>query len=84
MTKKVLILGGQGRIGKSVALDLATHNDFEITVTGRQKKQNLDEGLKFLALDLKDTLALQKAISESDANYLNYKNRITSCQKGGR
>ena len=66
MTKKVLILGGQGRIGKSVALDLATHNDFEITVTGRQKKQNLDEGLKFLALDLKDTLALQKAISESD------------------
>jgi len=66
MTKKVLVLGGQGRIGKSVALDIASHTDADVIVTGRQKKQNLEEGLEFLALDLADTEALRKAIASSD------------------
>ncbi|MGF1488776.1 MAG: saccharopine dehydrogenase family protein [Prochloraceae cyanobacterium] len=66
MTKKVLVLGGQGRIGKSVALDIASHTDADVIVTGRQKKQNLEKGLDFLALDLADTEALRKAIASSD------------------
>ena len=66
MTKKVLVLGGQGRIGKSVALDIVTHTDADAIVTGREKKQNLDNRLQFLTLDLADTQALQKAIASSD------------------
>ncbi len=64
MANKVLILGGQGRIGSSVAHDLATHTDAEIIVTGRQQKQqNLKNYYQFLPLDLADTEALTKAIS---------------------
>ena len=66
MTNKVLVLGGQGRIGKSVALDIATHTDADVIVTGRQKKPNLDNKLQFLTLDLADTEALQKAIASSN------------------
>ncbi|MCL6750784.1 saccharopine dehydrogenase NADP-binding domain-containing protein, partial [Nostoc sp. CCCryo 231-06] len=35
MTDSVLILGGRGRIGSSVAQDLATHTQAKITITGR-------------------------------------------------
>lgn len=63
MTKKVLILGGQGRIGHSIAEDIAAHTDAEIIVTGRQQKQELKSAWQFLALDLDDLEALKKAIS---------------------
>ena len=65
MANKVLILGGQGRIGRSVSLDIATHTDAEVIVTGREKKLDLDENLQFLALDLNDLEQLKKAIASS-------------------
>lgn len=36
MTQKILILGGQGRIGSSIAADLLKHTDATVTVTGRR------------------------------------------------
>jgi saccharopine dehydrogenase-like NADP-dependent oxidoreductase len=63
MTKKVLIVGGCGRIGRSVAQDIATHTDAEVIVTGRQPNQNIEQPLQFLALDLEDIESLQKAIA---------------------
>lgn len=62
---KILILGGQGRIGSSVAQDLASHIEAEITITGRQKK-TFDSPHRFLALDLDDLDLLRKAIKNSD------------------
>lgn len=58
MTNQVLIIGGYGRIGSSVARDLATYTDSEITITGRKPEANIKEipipGVKYLALDLTD------------------------------
>ena len=61
MVKKVLVLGGQGRIGSRVAQDIATHTNAEVIVTGRTQK-NLDTN-NFLALDLTDVAALKEAIA---------------------
>ncbi len=70
MTNKILILGGQGRIGASVARDLAAHHsDCKITITGRSRnlKQLPDLNFfEFLALDLDDINTLQKAIADFD------------------
>jgi saccharopine dehydrogenase-like NADP-dependent oxidoreductase len=63
MTTKVLIIGGSGRIGSSVALDIATHTDAEVIVTGRKHKQELEKPLQFLALDLDDLQGLKNAIA---------------------
>ena len=64
MGKKVLVLGGQGRIGSHVAQDIATHTDAEVIVTGRtQKNPSLTN---FLALDLADMAALKEAIAPCD------------------
>ncbi|NET46154.1 saccharopine dehydrogenase family protein [Okeania sp. SIO2B3] len=58
MTNQVLIIGGYGRIGSSVARDLATYTDSEITITGRKPEANIKEipipGVKYLTLDLAD------------------------------
>ncbi|NES02939.1 MAG: KR domain-containing protein [Okeania sp. SIO2F4] len=58
MTNQVLIIGGYGRIGSSVARDLATYTNSEITITGRKPEANIKEfpisGVKYLALDLAD------------------------------
>jgi saccharopine dehydrogenase-like NADP-dependent oxidoreductase len=66
MTKRVLILGGQGRIGRQVAADLAAHTEAEITITGRSEhaKQNplLGAQIQFLELDLDDRDKLTAAI----------------------
>ncbi|MGB3757590.1 MAG: saccharopine dehydrogenase NADP-binding domain-containing protein, partial [Rivularia sp. (in: cyanobacteria)] len=67
MTQRVLILGGRGRIGSSVAQDIAKHTQAEITVTGRTNvKRGHDTSLKYLALDLAETEKLREAISNSD------------------
>ncbi|MBD2014860.1 saccharopine dehydrogenase NADP-binding domain-containing protein [Microcoleus sp. FACHB-53] len=67
--QQVLILGGQGRIGRSVAHDLVANTQAKITVTGRTLKS---EGavqpqespqVEFLALDLADHEGLEKAIA---------------------
>ena len=58
MTNQVLIIGGTGRIGSSVARDLATYTNSEITITGLKTEANIKEfpisGVKYLALDLAD------------------------------
>lgn len=66
MNKKVLVIGGCGRIGNSVALDLAKHTDAEVTITSRQTQEKVKSPLKFLALDLADTKGLKSAIAASN------------------
>ncbi|MCJ8278512.1 MAG: saccharopine dehydrogenase NADP-binding domain-containing protein [Rivularia sp. ALOHA_DT_140] len=66
MTQRVLILGGSGRIGSSVAEDIAKHTQAEITVTGRRTVEKQETPFKYLALDLAETDKLQEAISNTD------------------
>ena len=67
MTNQVLIIGGYGRIGSSVARDLANYTNSEITITGRKAKVNLQEfsisGVKYLALDLADKERVKNIIN---------------------
>lgn len=69
MTDRVLILGGQGRIGSSVAQDLISHTQAQITVTRRQArpkasaKQQAETQMRFIALDLSDRAGLREAIA---------------------
>ncbi|MGF1523865.1 MAG: saccharopine dehydrogenase family protein [Leptolyngbyaceae cyanobacterium] len=64
MTQKVLILGGQGRIGASVAADVLAHTEADITVTGRQQSLTpLPLRYRFLALDLANRDAVVQAIA---------------------
>ena len=64
MANDILIIGGCGRIGSSVAQDIATYTDAGIIVTGReQKKQDVENPLQFLRLDLADLDGLRKAIA---------------------
>jgi saccharopine dehydrogenase-like NADP-dependent oxidoreductase len=70
--QKVLILGGRGRIGSSVAQDLVAHTEAKITVTGRptsakvMARQQAQPQVQFLALDLADQEGLTKAIASHD------------------
>lgn len=79
MTKKVLILGGNGRIGGSVAQDIATNTDSEVIVTGRstagkvrdvqsnhQLNHKLNPQLRFLCLDLANIDKLASEIAKSN------------------
>lgn len=72
MTDRVLILGGRGRIGSSVAQDLATHTQAQITITGRSPETakaislTLGERLRFAILDLAEIDKLREAIANSD------------------
>lgn len=65
MAKKVLVIGGCGRIGNSVAQDIISHNDAEVTITSRQPRSP-QAPFKFLALDLNDRQQLHQAIAEQD------------------
>ncbi|MEC4984337.1 MAG: saccharopine dehydrogenase NADP-binding domain-containing protein [Oscillatoria sp. PMC 1068.18] len=68
MNKKVLILGGTGRIGSSVAQDLLKHTDAEIIATGRSVsgKKSANPRLQYLALDLDNLAELERTIAEVD------------------
>jgi saccharopine dehydrogenase-like NADP-dependent oxidoreductase len=71
MANRVLIVGGRGRIGSSVAQDLVTHTDAEITVTGRDPEGSIPPGLPpdrvhYLALNIADSTALREAVSASN------------------
>lgn len=67
MTQRVLILGGRGRIGSSVAQDIAKYTQAEITVTGRRAiEKQRQTSFKRLALDLGETEKLREAISNSN------------------
>ena len=65
MSKKVLVIGGYGRIGKSIAKDIVERTDAEVTITSRKTQPQLDN-FRFLALDLSDRQQLQKAIASHD------------------
>lgn len=73
MFSKILILGGRGRIGSSVAMDLLKHTKAQLIVTGRTKttaasllsKQDGDL-LQDLRLDLTDRASLTSMISSVD------------------
>jgi saccharopine dehydrogenase-like NADP-dependent oxidoreductase len=68
MTNRVLILGGRGRIGSSVARDLVSHTQAQITITGKREdtKQRwataLPERVQFQQLDLADREAVRAAV----------------------
>ncbi len=64
---QVLILGGQGRIGQSVAADLLTYTQAELVLTGRTPRPQPAEPsrVRFLALDLADQPNLEAAIRAS-------------------
>lgn len=64
--KKVLVIGGCGRIGNSVAQDIANHSDVEVTITSRNPRQQVNPPFKFLTLDLADQEHLQNAIASQD------------------
>ncbi|MCF2145544.1 saccharopine dehydrogenase NADP-binding domain-containing protein [Desmonostoc muscorum LEGE 12446] len=72
MTDRILILGGRGRIGSSVARDLANHTQAQIIITGRSaetaKDINLSSGgqVEFLVLDLAEIDKLRGAIANSN------------------
>ena len=71
--QKVLVIGGCGRIGNSVAQDIARHTDAEVTITSRQDRQQVDSDLagrasdlKFLILDLANKERVINAIASTD------------------
>lgn len=67
MTKKVLVIGGCGRIGNCVAQDIVKHTDAEVTVTSRKTQADpVNSPFQFLALDLADQEKLAQAIASQD------------------
>ncbi|WP_427156949.1 saccharopine dehydrogenase family protein [Aliinostoc sp. HNIBRCY26] len=66
MTDRVLILGGRGRIGRSVAQDIATHTQAKITITGRSPGTVQGADFPLLVLDLAEVDKLREAIANSD------------------
>nr|WP_199250528.1 saccharopine dehydrogenase NADP-binding domain-containing protein [[Phormidium] sp. ETS-05] len=69
MMSRILILGGTGRIGNSVAQDILAHTTGEITVTGRRTPLGdalAGDRVRFLPLSLGDETALGEAISGHD------------------
>lgn len=71
MTDQVLVIGGCGRIGSSVAQDIAKYTQAQITITSRTVggvavSDRLGSAVKFLALDLADQAGLRNAIAQSN------------------
>ncbi len=73
MPDKVLILGGRGRIGSSVALDLLTHTQAQVTTTGRSKGsvaspllERFGSRHQYSPLELTDSIGLATAIAPVD------------------
>ena len=67
MTERVLIIGGRGRIGSSVAQDILSHTQAEVTITGRTPDHGMtDPRVQFLVLDLADVEKLRQAIASAN------------------
>ncbi|MEL6353601.1 MAG: saccharopine dehydrogenase NADP-binding domain-containing protein [Cyanobacteria bacterium J06627_28] len=68
MAQTVLVIGGNGRIGKSAAADIVTYTDATVTVTGRQPNtiQDLLPHQSYLSLDLADAAGVERAIAQHD------------------
>jgi saccharopine dehydrogenase-like NADP-dependent oxidoreductase len=75
MTNRVLILGGRGRIGSSVALDLVNHTQAQVTITGKSEATQKrwitplpPERVQFSQLDLSNQTDVRAAIRELAAD----------------
>lgn len=68
MAQTVLVLGGNGRIGRSVAADILAHTTAQVTVTGRLPAAafELENHQKYQSLDLLDEWAVKEAIAQHD------------------
>lgn len=69
MTKRVLVLGGRGRIGQAIVADLLTHTDTIIMATGRQgavMSSDHPQRLAYQRLELNQQSALNQAIASVD------------------
>jgi saccharopine dehydrogenase-like NADP-dependent oxidoreductase len=73
MSKRISILGGRGRIGSSVALDLLKHTQGRVTITGRAidakiptSLQQFGDRVDYLPVELADMPSLLKAIESAD------------------
>lgn len=70
--ERVLIIGGCGRIGSSIAQDIIKHTDAEVTITGRNSQRGmatlkrLGNKAQFQVLDLSDQQQVKTAISKAD------------------
>jgi saccharopine dehydrogenase-like NADP-dependent oxidoreductase len=68
--QQVLIIGGTGRIGQSVAKDILSQTKAHVTITGRQSGQAVAASLgpraTFMPLDLADLPGLAAAVSAAD------------------
>jgi saccharopine dehydrogenase-like NADP-dependent oxidoreductase len=65
---QVLIIGGSGRIGRSVAADVVTYTAAEVTLTGRQAKAPfvLHSRQRYQPLTLAHEAAVEQLIAEHD------------------
>lgn len=72
MAKRVLIVGGSGRIGSQVAADLLSYTSAEVTITGRNREtaqqvcDRLGNRVQVLLLDLANQDAVRAAIAPMD------------------
>ncbi len=68
MTLTVLIIGGSGRIGRSIAMDLLCHTDATLTLTGRRSQAafKLQPRQQYQSLLLEDHARVRAAISAHD------------------
>ena len=70
MTSKVLVIGGSGRIGRSVAADILTHTAAQVTITGRSSVAPPDLKIQpnrtFQSIDLEEETAVESAIADHD------------------
>jgi saccharopine dehydrogenase-like NADP-dependent oxidoreductase len=73
MSKSISILGGRGRIGSSVALDLLKHTQARVTITGRAIDakiptilQEFGDRVKYVVAELNDMPSLLGAIASAD------------------
>jgi saccharopine dehydrogenase-like NADP-dependent oxidoreductase len=75
MAQKVLIIGGQGRIGRSVAIDILTHTHAQVILTGRSQSpaqlpdtylQRYGERIEVRVVNLDDIQTVNRAIASSD------------------
>ncbi|HEY9700179.1 MAG TPA: saccharopine dehydrogenase NADP-binding domain-containing protein [Trichocoleus sp.] len=92
---RVFIIGGRGRIGRSVAEDLLTQTDAKVTITGRTSdtghvSDQLGDRVEFLELDLADEAKLRSAVAAHDlvihcAGPFRYRDAITlkTCIQAG-
>ena len=70
--QRVLIIGGCGRIGSSIAQDILAHTQAEVTITGRNPQlglaalERLGAKVQFQVLDLADAKQLSEAVAKAD------------------